>query len=194
MTTSVSTHIIVSAVTVANGALQEPVRERLDEELERHHADCFAWAMTCCRCDRAESEDVLQSSYLKVLDGRAVFAGRSSFRTWLFGVIRRTAAEHRRRRMLRRLWGAQPLNSLALVDPSPHPDAVVGRSESATRLVAALDTLPRRQRDVLHLVFYQDLTIREAADVLGVSIGTARVHYERGKSRLREHLNRENDG
>jgi RNA polymerase sigma factor (sigma-70 family) len=192
MTGAVSTHINVSAVTV--GALREPVREYLDEQLERHHADCFAWAMTCCRCDRAESEDVLQSSYLKVLDGRAVFAGRSSFKTWLFGVIRRTAAEQRRRRVLRRLWCAQPLNSVALVDPAPHPDTIVGRSESAARLVAALDTLPRRQRDVLHLVFYQDLTIREAADVLGVSVGTARVHYERGKSRLREHLNRENDG
>ena len=194
MTVSVSTPINVSAVTVATGALREPVRERLDEQLERHHADCFAWAMTCCRGDRAESEDVLQSSYLKVLDGRAAFAGRSSFKTWLFGVIRRTAAEHRRRRALRRLWGAQSLNALVLADPSPHPDAVVGRSESTARLAAALDTLPRRQRDVLHLVFYQDLTIREAADVLGVSIGTARVHYERGKRRLREHLNRENDG
>jgi RNA polymerase sigma-70 factor (ECF subfamily) len=37
-------------------------------------------------------------------------------------------------------------------------------------------------------VFYQDLTIREAADVLEVSLGTARVHYERGKKRLRELL------
>jgi RNA polymerase sigma-70 factor, ECF subfamily len=194
MTASVSTPINVSAVTVASGALREPVRERLDEQLERHHVDCFAWAMTCCQADRAESEDVLQSSYLKVVDGRAVFAGRSSFKTWMCGVIRRTAAEHRRRRVLRRLWGARSLNTVALVDPSPHPDAVVSRSESAARLAAALETLPRRQRDVLHLVFYQDLTIREAAEVIGVSIGTARAHYERGKSRLREHLDRENDG
>jgi RNA polymerase sigma-70 factor, ECF subfamily len=194
MTASVSTQINVSPVTVASGALREPVRERLDEQLERHHVDCFAWAMTCCQGDRAESEDVLQSSYLKVLDGQAAFAGRSSFRTWLFGVIRRTAAEHRRRRVLRRLWGAQPLNAVALVDPSPNADAVLSRSESAARLSAALSALPRRQQDVLHLVFYQDLTIREAAEVLGVSIGTARAHYERGKSRLRKHLNRENDG
>jgi RNA polymerase sigma-70 factor (ECF subfamily) len=45
--------------------------------------------------------------------------------------------------------------------------------------------LPERQRDVLHLVFYQDLTIAQAAEVLGVALGTARVHYERGKARLR---------
>jgi RNA polymerase sigma factor (sigma-70 family) len=194
MNASVSAHMNVSAVTVASEAVRQPMRGRLDEQLERCHADCFAWALTCCRGDRAESEDVLQSSYLKVLDGQAVFAGRSSFKTWLFGVIKLTAGEHRRRRVLRRLWGAQPLTTVALVDPSPRPDALLSRSESATRLTAALETLPRRQREVLHLVFYQDLTIREAAEVLAVSIGTARAHYERGKSRLREHLNRENDG
>ena len=168
----------------------EIARAQVEAELERHHADSFAWAMTCCQRDRAEAEDVLQTSYLKVLDGRAVFASRSSFKTWLFGVIRRTAAEHRRWRALRR-FRSSPLASHA--DPSPDAAMSVGRSETAARLVAALTTLTARQRQLLHLVFYQDLTIGEAAGVLGISIGTARTHYERGKARLRELLTPEND-
>jgi RNA polymerase sigma-70 factor (ECF subfamily) len=40
-------------------------------------------------------------------------------------------------------------------------------------------------------VFYQNLTIQEAADVLGMTVGTARTHYERGKSRLRDLLGEE---
>jgi len=52
----------------------------------------------------------------------------------------------------------------------------------------ALAALPARQRDVLHLVFYQELTIQEAAQVLQVGLGTARTHFERGKARLRELL------
>jgi DNA-directed RNA polymerase specialized sigma24 family protein len=60
-------------------------------ELEQHHGDAFGWALSCCGWDRPLAEDVLQSTYLKVLDGRAVFAGRSSFKTWLYAVIRRTA-------------------------------------------------------------------------------------------------------
>ncbi len=165
-------------------------RANVEAELERHHADCFAWAMACCGRDRTEAEDVLQTAYLKVLDGRAVFASRSSLKTWLFGVIRRTAAEHRRWRALRRFGSA----SLAdRVDPSPDPATALGHSESAARLLGALGTLTARQRQLLHLVFYQDLTIVEAAGVLGISIGTARTHYERGKRRLRELLTLEDD-
>src|SRR6266487_259810 len=56
----------------------------------------------CCGWDRTAAEDVLQASYLKLLDGRARFEGRSSFRTFVLGVIARTAREGRRRSALRR--------------------------------------------------------------------------------------------
>ena len=59
--------------------------------------------MACCGRNRERAEDVLQTSYLKILDGRARFRERSSFKTFLFGVIRRTAAEERRRTAINRL-------------------------------------------------------------------------------------------
>src|SRR5688500_3283126 len=104
--------------------------------------------MACCGRDRTEAEDVLQTSYLKVLDGRAVFASRSSLKTWLFGVIRRTAAEHRRWRAVRRF---RFVSLTERADPSPDPATAVGQSDSAARLVDALGTLTARQRQLLHL-------------------------------------------
>ena len=153
----------------------------LDQNLAQHHERCFAWAMSCCGWNRAEAEDVVQTTYLKVLDGRARFAGRSSFGTWLLGVVRRTAQE-RRRQAWRRDWLRR--SRAEELAPSP-PPALSAESETLRRELAAL---PQRQRQVLHLVFYTELSIAESAEVMGVSVGTARTHYERGKRRLRERI------
>src|SRR6202158_4330749 len=72
-------------------------------QLERVHADCFGWAMSCCGPNRDDAEEVLQTVYLSVLDGRARYDARSSFRTWHLGGIRRTAASERRRAWMREL-------------------------------------------------------------------------------------------
>src|SRR2546430_11253514 len=72
-------------------------------QLEQHHAASFGWAMSCCARNVAEAEDVLQMAYLKILQGKARFDGRASFRTWLFAVVRKTAAEQRRRSLFHNL-------------------------------------------------------------------------------------------
>jgi RNA polymerase sigma-70 factor (ECF subfamily) len=164
-------------------------REGLDDQLLRHHEDSFGWALHCAGYDRTEAEEVLQQAYLKVLDGRARFAGRSAFRTWLFGVIRRTAGERRRAHAIRSLflerWHTRTASETS---PADDPLAMVVRDASARELVRALERLSARQRDLLHLVFYQDLTIEQAAEAMGLRLGTARTHYERGKARLRDLL------
>lgn len=163
----------------------------IERELERHHTAAFGWALACCAWDPGAAEDVLQAAYLEVLSGRARFAGRSSFRTWLFGVIRNTAAGERRRRAV---WRMLPLNSLdgrRREHSGAEAEARLAVSEEVARLRAALARLPKRQRELLHLVFYEDLSIAEAAEVLGIALGTARTHYERGKARMRELLSEE---
>jgi RNA polymerase sigma-70 factor (ECF subfamily) len=151
----------------------------LKAEIERLHMAGFAWAMVCCGRDRERAEDVLQTSYLKILDGKARFEGRSSFRTFLFGVIRRTASEERRRAAIGGLLfgrdGHEPVAGVRGAD-----------SVSVERLAlrTAVGRLPRRQREVLHLVFAMGMTLQEAADTLSISPGAAAMHYHRGKKRL----------
>jgi RNA polymerase sigma-70 factor (ECF subfamily) len=168
----------------------ELTREELEALLERHHAASYGWALSCSGWNDADAEDVLQTTYMKVISGRARFGGRSAFRTWLFGVIRRTAGEHARRdRSHAKRAELLALEAAATAGGSGgDPEAGVETADRNRALVAALAQLPDRQREVLHLVFYQDLTIREAAEVMAVSLGSARVHYERGKARLRSIL------
>lgn len=159
--------------------------DRLRDELAACHEEAFLWAMHCARRDRERAEDVLQAAYLKVLDGRARFEGRSAFRTWLFGVIRRTAAEEWRRGLL-----TLGFLSRQAVEPSSRQaeDDSLEVEERQGALLRALAQLSSRQREVLVLVFYHELTVEEAAEVMGVGVGSARTHYARGKERLRTML------
>jgi RNA polymerase sigma factor (sigma-70 family) len=157
-----------------------------EEWLERLHEESFGWALSCCSGDRAGAEDVLQNAYVRVISGRANYGGRSLFRTWLFGVIRRVAMEENRRMRKERARSLVLEHPAAqqLSDERARPDEL----DSARALQAALAQLPDRQREVLHLVFYQDMSIAEAAEVMDIGVGSARTHYERGKARLRSLL------
>lgn len=156
----------------------------LKAELERLHESSWAWALTCCRQDKEHAQEALSGAYLKVLEGRAKYEARSALKTWFFSVIRFTAIEQRRsgaRRLeLLKRWfeandeGAQPC----------WPDERASVMQQRAQVKEALSTLSKRQREVLELVFYHDMTLEEAAQVLALPVGTVRTHYARGKKQM----------
>jgi RNA polymerase sigma-70 factor, ECF subfamily len=156
----------------------------LERQIAHLHKASFAWALACCRWDSTEAEEVLHSAYLRVLEGKARFRGRSSVKTWLFSVVRVVAAETRRRRWFREVALRRWLDGTPPEDTVAGPDVAMNAEERGARVRHALQQLAVRQREVLDLVFFHGLTIEEAALVMGVALGTARVHYQRGKRHL----------
>lgn len=140
--------------------------------------------MTCCDRDLDMAADVLQQAYSRILSGEAVFRRRSDFSTWVFGVIRHVALEERRGRRRRQLRLLATPSELA----SPVEHCPVEQRELSELLNNAMQDISARQREVLHLVFYQDMTIEQAAVVLEIAVGSARQHYHRGKEALRRAL------
>jgi len=162
-------------------------RDEIEHELEQLHQQSFAWALSCCGRNPVDAEDVLQMTYLKILDGSAKFEGRSSFQTWLFGIIRRTASSRwrkfvNRERLLRRYFEIEPEATVTGVEINEEYPANI------RKLLQALLTLSQRQREVLQLVFYHGMTIEETAVTLGIGLGSARTHYTRGKHNLANKL------
>jgi len=157
----------------------------LRAQLEKYHSASYGWALSCCSRDRGEAESVLQTVYLKVLEGKARYDERASFKTWLFSVIRKTAADSRRWNLLRRLR-LTGYREAADRKSGEDPDKAIYRSEIQILFQRALASLPKRQQEVLQLVFYHEMSLQEAAEVMGISVGSARVHYERGKNRIRQ--------
>ena len=151
-------------------------------ELEALHSEAFSWALSRCRHVRHDAQDLLQTAYARILDGSARFEARSTLRTFIFGVIDIIAREQRRRERIRSLLRGRFAAELE-PEPMAAPHGEASSAQSA-RVESALRALSRRQRDVLELVFYRDCTIADAAQVMGVSLGSARTHYDRGKRAL----------
>lgn len=170
-------------------------QQGLRRQLETHHRESVGWTLCCCGRDRLRADEVLQRTYLKILEGKARFDDRGVFKTWLFSVIRNTARDERRREVLRRIGLLRYEVKVRATYAENGGQDAAGEALDRERLrevfVAALGRLPGRQREALQLVFYHDLSLSEAAKVMGVSLGSARTHYERGKQALRLSLDKD---
>jgi RNA polymerase sigma-70 factor (ECF subfamily) len=161
-------------------SIQDP--EQLLNSLRVLHEEGFQWALRICKGDAAAAADVLQTVYLKILEGRAVFRGASSLKTWFFSVIRLTASEQSRNRW--RFFRPQEESEEPEAEQLLQDEIIeVQQHQNAWKLL--FDRLSERQKQVIDLVFFHRHTIEETARILEISLGSARTHYERAKANLR---------
>lgn len=146
----------------------------LETILKELHSEAYHWSRQCCSFDEDRAKDVLQLVYLKILEGKAVYKEKSQVKTWLFSVIRFTAYEELRKEG--KNTSLDNLGDMAYEDDPPENDSHE----------ALLQALPDRQKEVLLMVFYHDMTLEQCAEVMQLHIGTVRTHYDRGKKKLKE--------
>ena len=154
-----------------------------EQDLRELHQDAVQWAMYCVGYEADLGREVVQQAYLKVVEGSARFEGRSTLKTWLFGVIRLTALECRRKHRLHAVAAADYMEPDMLVAPADTREEF-SEQYSAAAVAQALAALSRMQREIMYLAFYRELTLSEIADILGVSIGTIRTQYHRAKQKM----------
>ena len=124
--------------------------------------------------DPAEAEDAIQQVFMKLMDG----AWPREPRPYLFRAVRNTCLN--RRRALGRL--------VAATDPSPAFVAPDGLADAARDLEAALRELPAEQREVVVLRVWGEMTLEEAAAVVGAPANTVASRYRYALAKLRQRL------
>jgi RNA polymerase sigma-70 factor (ECF subfamily) len=132
--------------------------------------------------DRHEAEDLVQEAFRSAWKSRNLFHPDGSSRAWLSSILRRRVADHwRRPRPPALVADDQRLETeLAAEDPC--------RDELTDEMQHALDRLPAELKETLILVVVAELTHQEAAEVLGVPLGTVLSRVSRARNRLREYL------
>lgn len=141
--------------------------------------------------DRDEADDLAQDGLIRALEKRALFLGKGSVSGWMARVTLNLARNRRRDRARRReLLDQAPVQDLDLsrADATRAADDVIADKHLQARLGAALDELPKRQREVLSLRLLGELPFADIAATLGISEANARVAASEGHKRLRQKL------
>lgn len=139
------------------------------------------------RIDRAEVEDVMAEVFAVVWRKiGSVTVGKE--RAWLYSIARNVIRNQwrgtsRRRRLENRVQGLPG-------DEPARPETIVIRRARDEALLRAVDRMPERDREILMLSAWDDLSGPEIAGVLGISVSSAQQRLHRAKKRLAKTLNR----
>src|SRR5262249_16863386 len=138
--------------------------------------------------NEADALDAVQEGFVKALTHLHGFQGRSSFKTWLLRVVSNAALDlgrQRGRREALRLDVFDAANPAAALVAADEADKGLERADLRRALNDALRTLSEAQRQTFVLYADAELSYREVADTLGISIGTvmSRLYYARQKLR-----------
>ena len=132
--------------------------------------------------DKAAAEDVVQDAFLALQRRWHAVDPRAAAGYLRTSVVNGARSLHRRRLVARRYaW-------LGDLGEAPSADLAALLADEHREVLAALRRLPRRQREVLVLRYWSELSEAEIAEVLGVARGTVKSSASRGLAALSEHL------
>jgi RNA polymerase sigma-70 factor (ECF subfamily) len=137
-------------------------------------------------------DDLVQETWLRVLERGHSYDGQSRFEPWLFTVARNLALDYVRKQRVFSLDSNDPLKpdleSLAPVSQEPSPFEQAARTEDAQRLAQSLQMLEPIYREALVLRFQEGLSLQEMAEVIGASVSTVSSRIYRGLAALRAQM------
>lgn len=177
---------------------QQGDRAAFAQLVRRHQTPLYNFALRQVRVPQV-AEDVVQESFVRVVQNAADFKHEARFTTWVYTITRNLCIDHLRKRALRKHPSLDESRGEAGDGPTlgeqtadPHPRASVEREATGTelkeRIARAVDTLPDEQREVFLMREMANLPFKEIAEITGVPENTVKSRMRYALERLQEHL------
>jgi RNA polymerase sigma-70 factor, ECF subfamily len=145
----------------------------------RHQVKVYCFVLRILR-DAALAEDAVSETFIDAWRHDR-YAGRSSVATWLLGIARHRALRAARRRPTESLDCEAAQNA---VDPASDPETQLGQRDTGAVIRRALAALSREHAEIIDLVYYQERSIREIAEILGIPESTVKTRMFYARKRL----------
>jgi RNA polymerase sigma-70 factor (ECF subfamily) len=134
----------------------------------------------------ADAADLTQRTFGRVWQSLPGFAGRSSVASWMHSVAYHVYVDWRRtdrhtEPRSNEWWAARP-------SPDAQPDQIVARTDMAATVYGSVDELEPDLRRTVQLHYYQDLTLQETADAMGVATSTVKYRIRQALAELQKRL------
>ncbi|MGC3958156.1 MAG: RNA polymerase sigma factor [Verrucomicrobiota bacterium] len=134
----------------------------------------------------ADAADLTQRTFSRAWHALPTFAGKSSFSSWLHGIAHHVYVDWRR---ANHRTEARPIEWWEdCVAAGPTPAESSAQADLAAVLFQHVDNLPPELRDTVHLHYYQELTLQETADALGIATSTVKYRLRQALEALQKKL------
>ncbi|RLA94385.1 MAG: RNA polymerase subunit sigma [Deltaproteobacteria bacterium] len=160
------------------GRIAQGDRDAFRELYDRYYKAVYLYAY---RLLGEEAEDVANEVMMEIWKGAKRFKGRSQVSTWIFGI----AANKVRKKLKKgfRSVGEEGLEEA--VNGGTPPDEVSHRLQLKEKFKEALERLSPEHREVLHLAYYEDLSVKEISEIVGCPLNTVKTRMFYARQRLR---------
>jgi len=154
-------------------------KKRLTALIDQYERDLLHLCCVYLR-DISMAEDAVQETFIKAYQHMDAFRGESSEKTWLYKIAINTCRDMRRSRWLRIFDRSVDVDSLQI--------PVEGASVVSIALMQEIMRLPDKQREVIYLFYYKDMTLAEIGRLLGAPVSTVSDRLNRARNMLRKAL------
>ncbi len=161
-----------------------------DELMNKHRGAIYFHALRMTK-NIEDAEDIAQEAFVRAFKALPSWRPRARFSTWLHKVTFNLCIDYHRARIRRK---TQPLESKTgyvmdiPTDPADNPLKITETEELWQRVLLATEQLSTRQRDAFMLCRYGEMSLKEAAEIMGCAVGTIKAHLNRATAKMRDLL------
>jgi RNA polymerase sigma-70 factor, ECF subfamily len=157
----------------------------LEQLYARHHLRVFRF-ITRIVNNQAIAEELMNEVFLSAWQGAASYEGRSEATTWLLSIAHNKAISSRRRR--REIEDTDGEMTAGLLDHGDTPDVTALKTDKARIMRMCINSLSHDHRTILDLVYYQECSVSEAAEILAIPENTVKTRMFHARKKLSEQL------
>lgn len=175
---------LVSFSVAATARAEETKRSEIVSDFSEVYRENFAFVWRAVKrlgVSEAHQDDVVQEVFVIVHRRLGTFEGRSSLRTWLYGIAIRVVRDHRKHRARRDEPTGIDFDALAATEHAGCPMRELERTHAARIVQAILEAMDDDKREVFVLCELEQLTVPEVSEVLGVNVNTAYARLRAAK-------------